>query len=131
MKNIDNAALLTFSAAVIHGRRLGHTLGFPTVNQIPPACAAELPCGVYFSRCNIDGIIFPAVSNLGVKPTVDDSGSLLCETHIFMHDRDLYGRTVTTSLLCFSRGERNFASEAELASQLSSDIANAKEYFGL
>lgn len=124
-------ALFTFTSPVIHGRRLGRTLGFPTINQTPPSSAASLSRGVYYSRCEVDGVSYCAVSNLGVKPTVEDGGALLCETYIFGLDRDIYGVDVKTSLLCFSRAETRFGSEAELASQLSRDIEGAKEYFGL
>ncbi len=124
-------ALFTFTSPVIHGRRLGRTLGFPTINQTPPSSAALLSRGVYYSRCDVDGAVYCAVSNLGVKPTVEDGGAPICETYIFGLDRDIYGADVTTSLLCFSRAETRFESEAELASQLSRDIEGAKEYFGL
>lgn len=120
-----------FSAPVIHGRHLGHTLGVPTVNQIPPESFSELPRGVYFSRCELGGVTYPAVSNLGVKPTVTDDRVLLCETHIFGIDGDLYGQTVTTTLLYHHRPERKFSSVEELSDTLAGDIRAAREYFKL
>ena len=119
-----------FSAPVIHGHHLGHTLGFPTINQTPPASFETLPRGVYFSRCTVDGVSYPAVSNLGVKPTVTDEDTLLCETHILNFDRDLYGQNVTTELIFFRRHECKFESASELGETLARDIRAAKEYFG-
>ena len=121
----------TFCAPVIHGRRLGRKLGFPTINQTPPESFAILPRGVWFSRCEIDGVSYPAVSNLGIKPTVQSDGELICETYIFMDARELYGLHVTTTLIQFRRGEVRFESVDELAKMLAADIAAAKEYFGL
>ncbi len=123
----------SFTSPVIRGRRLGHSLGCPTINQTPPDHFASLLRGVYFSRCRIDGVSYPAVSNLGVKPTVDQDGALICETHIleFPPATELYGRIVTTTLCEFRRGEKKFASERELADALAADIEAAKEYFGL
>lgn len=126
---------MSFTAPVIHGRRLGHTLGVPTVNQTPPEAFASLPRGVYFSRCTLDGVSYPAVSNLGVKPTVSGAGetALLCETHILGLDlgvRDLYGSVITTELCHFRRPEQKFGSLAELSDMLAADVEAAKEFFG-
>lgn len=121
---------LEFTAPVIHGRHLGHALGVPTINQFPPDEFAALPRGVYFSRCELDGATYPAVSNLGVKPTVTEDHTLICETHILGLDRDLYGQNIKTELVFFSRPERKFSSVDELVKTLATDIKAAKEYFG-
>lgn len=123
--------IVEFTAPVIHGRHLGHALGAPTINQLPPEAFAALPRGVYFARCEIDGIAYPAVSNLGVKPTVQDACALICETHILCLRRDLYGQNVRTELVHYRRPEQKFSSVAELSCALEDDIKAAKEYFGL
>ncbi len=120
-----------FTAPVIHGRHLGSSLGVPTINQTPPESFAQLPRGVYFSKVTVDGVSYPAVSNLGVKPTVADCGALLCETHILGTNRNLYGQAVRTEFIFHSRPERKFASVDELREVLRHDIEAAKEFFKL
>lgn len=122
---------MVFTAPVIRGRHLGSSLGVPTINQTPPEPFAKLPRGVYFSKVTVDGISYPAVSNLGVKPTVDDCGVLLCETHILGTTQNLYGKTVKTKLIFHSRPERRFESIDELRDVLQHDIEAAKEFFKL
>lgn len=122
---------MKFKAPVIHGRHLGASLGVPTINQLPPDSFSELPRGVYFSRVTLGGVAYPAVSNLGTKPTVDERGALLCETHILGLTRDLYGQELETELLFFSRPEQKFSSVEELSRALHGDVAAAKEYFKL
>lgn len=103
---------------VVHGRALGRTLGFPTVNQrLDPERA--LPArGVYACRC----LDRPAVCNIGVRPTVDDSQELLCETHIVGFEGDLYGSPLRVTLLRFLRPEMRFDSLDALRAQLALDI---------
>ncbi|MBR6918438.1 MAG: riboflavin biosynthesis protein RibF [Clostridia bacterium] len=113
---------------VAHGRTLGRTLGFPTVNQTFPAEKAILRRGVYFTVTNIDGALFPSVSNFGVRPTVGGHECRL-ETHIMGTDADLYGKTLTVSFLEFRRDETEFPNEASLVCAVSRDKDAAKEYF--
>lgn len=122
---------ITFTAPVVHGRGIGHTLGTPTVNQALPPELTLLPFGVYFSRVTVDGAVFHAVSNVGVKPTVTTDGVPLCETHIIDASLSLYGQSVKTELLCFRRHERHFDSTAALAEAITADTDAAREYFNL
>lgn len=120
---------VTVTAPVLHGRGLGHSLGAPTVNQLLPDHARDLCYGVYFSRCTIGGRTYASVTNVGVKPTVSQSGEPIAETHILDCDADLYGMEACTELLLFRREEKKFSSETELARAIAEDIAAAKEYF--
>ena len=54
---------------VEHGKRLGRTLGFPTVNLHWPEDKIVPPKGVYFSRVRVDGAVYYGISNVGIKPT--------------------------------------------------------------
>lgn len=116
-----------FRSKVLNGRQLGRTLGFPTINQhIPPYM--QLPkFGVYAARVEIFGRSYNGLANVGVKPTVTDSGEILCETYIFDFDEDIYGLDVRTELLKFIREERKFSSEQELKAQVLSDIDKIKQ----
>lgn len=120
---------VTVTAPVMHGRGLGHSLGAPTINQLLPECVGDLRYGVYFSRCTIGGRTYASVTNVGVKPTVSQSGEPVAETHILDCDADLYGMEARTELLLFRRSEKKFSSETELARTIAEDVAAAREYF--
>lgn len=113
---------------VIHGRHLGHKLGFPTINQVPPEEKILPPRGVYASRIHVEGGVYRGVSNLGCKPTVHGEYEGL-ETYLFQCDRDLYGKTAKVELLRFLRPERKFPSVEDLKEQLKCDVKAAEQIF--
>ena len=113
---------------VTHGRHLGNTLGFPTINQNFENGKAVPRHGVYFTETEIDGEIFPSVSNVGVRPTVNGKHVRL-ETHVIDFEGDLYGKNVTVKFKKFCRPEKKFSSEEELKSAVLSDVKNAKYHF--
>ena len=113
---------------IIHGRHLGHALGFPTINQIPPGEKILPPRGVYASRVYVDGECYRGVSNLGCKPTVHGDREGL-ETYLFRCSRDLYGKTARVELLEFLRPERKFSSVEALREQMESDVKAAEQSF--
>ena len=111
---------------VIHGRRIGTGLGFPTINQAYPDNLTELRRGVYVCRVQIDGKTYKAVTNVGVKPTVRGDGVSI-ETHIIGYDGDLYGRDITVSFYRFLRDEIKFDSLEALKKQIEKDRKKAGE----
>lgn len=117
------------SSPVIHGRGLGHKLGAPTINQTLSTELSRLPYGVYFSRVHINGRIYHAVTNVGVKPTVSESGVPVCETHLLDGDFDLYGTFPVTELLFYRRPEQKFGSYEELTAAIHADADAARIYF--
>ncbi|MBE5925227.1 MAG: bifunctional riboflavin kinase/FAD synthetase [Lachnospiraceae bacterium] len=112
---------------VIHGKHLGHTIGFPTINQVIPDNKLIPSFGVYASKVTIDGVTYMAISNLGVKPTVTKERQMGLETHIVDYSGDLYGSFVKTELLFFIRPEEKFGSVEELVCQINDDIKYMKE----
>lgn len=114
---------------VIHGRRIGRTLGSPTINQPFPADFTLPPFGVYASVSRLDGQIFSSVTNVGVKPTVG-SDDVLAETYIQGFDGDLYGRRVQVEFLAFLRPEQKFDSLDALRAQIGRDAADADKVAG-
>ncbi|CAM5204118.1 Riboflavin biosynthesis protein OS=Castellaniella defragrans OX=75697 GN=HNR28_000332 PE=3 SV=1 [Castellaniella defragrans] len=93
------------SGHVIHGQKLGRTLGFPTLNlRVPDPCAAR--SGIYVVQ--VHGLApeaLPGVASLGVRPTVTDHGVLLLETHILDRPVFAYGKLVCVEFLEFLRDE--------------------------
>lgn len=114
---------------VVHGRQLGRTIGFPTVNMVIPPEKLMPQNGVYASRVHIGEETWPSVTNVGSKPTVTDSGMIGAETHIIGYDGDLYGEALTVEFLRFLRPEQKFASVAELQAQMEKDTAYSKVYY--
>lgn len=116
----------SFNSEAVHGRMLGRTLGFPTVNQQYPLRLAIPRYGVYAVRCKIDGNIYGGVANIGVKPTVGIEDLPLCETHLFDYSGDCYGSDVETEFVAFIREEEKFSSLDALRKQVFCDISAAK-----
>lgn len=107
---------------VMHGRKLGHTLGFPTINLVPEKDKLLPPFGVYRSRVRVGERLFPAVTNVGKKPTVGGEEQIGVETHLYDFDGDLYGQEVSVHLLHFHRPEQKFDTLEALKEQIARDI---------
>ena len=117
----------SYDFPVVHGRQLGRTLGFPTLNQRIPESFILPRFGVYASLVDVGGEKYYGVTNVGVKPTVGSEGPV-CET--WMPDyrgRELYGETVSCELHGFVRPERCFPGLRELQEQIFRDRETAKK----
>lgn len=133
--NLEEANLLlgnqpfTVYGEVVHGRRLGSTvLNMPTANQSPPANKFLPPNGVYVSRILHEGKKYYGISNIGVKPTVDDHIEKGVETFIFDFNEDIYGTMLEVQLLYFVRPEQKFESFEDLKEQMSKDADYGRWY---
>ncbi|HZT76006.1 MAG TPA: bifunctional riboflavin kinase/FAD synthetase [Vicinamibacterales bacterium] len=113
---------------VMHGDERGRTIGFPTANL---CTENELlpPHGVYATTARIGGVVYPSVTNVGVRPTVDDSGRTVVETHVFHFDRDVYGATLRIGFVQRLRDERRFESVEALKEQIAADVHRARVLF--
>jgi riboflavin kinase/FMN adenylyltransferase len=113
---------------VIHGRQLGRQIGIPTINMELPAEKLLPPKGVYVASVIIDRKFYAAVTNVGCKPTVNNSNKVGVETHILDYNGDLYGRVLKVSLHHFIRAEQKFPSVEELKAQMEQDIMQSRFY---
>lgn len=107
---------------VIHGAELGRTIGFPTINQIFDKGQLVPKFGVYASSVCIDGYYYRAMTNIGMKPTVNYGGMPLAETHIIDFSGDLYDKNIDTEIMEFIRPEQKFNSVDELKLQIADDM---------
>lgn len=114
---------------VIHGRKLGRTIGVPTTNLIPEEEKLLPPNGVYASKTILEGKEYEGVTNIGFKPTVGADPMRGVETYLFDFDRDIYGKIVEVQLFEMERGEEKYSSIDELKEQMQKDILYAKEFF--
>ena len=97
------------SGEVVHGKALGRKLGVPTANLRLPEGLAVPKFGVYACSCLIDGVRYPAVTNLGTRPTVEGS-NITVEPWILDYSGDLYGRRIILEFHYFLRPEMKFPS---------------------
>lgn len=117
------------SGRVEHGKQLGRTLGFPTMNVAPPAGKILPRFGVYACRLKVGGRWLSGIGNIGVKPTVTKERRVLVEVFAFDFDEDIYGNEITIEFKAFVRPERKFQSVEELKLQVDADICFGREYF--
>lgn len=113
---------------VTEGQHLGNQLGFPTINQPLPQGFAHPRYGVYASCVQFEGETYPAVTNIGVRPTVGTDAPL-AETYIIGFSGDLYGRSPRVYPLAYLRPEQTFSSLEELTAQIEKDAAHAAALF--
>ncbi len=111
---------------VVHGDKLGRTIGFPTAN-IPLADYVRLRHGIYATRTRLcDGREIAGVAYVGRRPTVDLGTEERLEVHLFDFDEDLYGQTLETDLVHFIRGDEKFDSLDAMVEQMDRDKQKAR-----
>ncbi|MES2049713.1 MAG: bifunctional riboflavin kinase/FAD synthetase [Pseudomonadota bacterium] len=117
------------SGHVVHGQKLGRTLGYPTLNL---RVAHHRPAVQGIFIVQVHGLAeqpLPGVASIGVRPTVDDSGRVLLETHVFDYKGDAYGKVVQVEFLEKIRDEEKFIDLPTLTAAIHSDALLAREYF--
>lgn len=124
----DAAALLgkpyTVRAKVKRGKALGRTIGFPTANMLPQELLPRN--GVYKTLVTIDGIEYPALTDVGFRPTAEEEGERRMETYVPHFSGDLYGKELAVSFLKKIRDEKRFENIEALKAQLALDLAEAE-----
>ncbi|TDH38480.1 bifunctional riboflavin kinase/FAD synthetase [Pseudohoeflea suaedae] len=117
----------TISGEVVHGKKLGRTLGYPTANMPVPEETGLAP-GIYAVRLRrADGSLHDGVASFGRRPTVEEPDApLLLETYVFDAAPDLYGEICDVSLFGFLRSEEKFDGLDELVVQMKADDAEAR-----
>lgn len=113
---------------VVNGKKLGRTIGFPTANLLPYDCRKLIPArGVYAVKAMTEGgKTYPAMLNIGLRPTIDDHRGVTIETHIFDYSGDLYGTTLRLEFMERLRDEMKFPSLERLRGQLAEDARKAR-----
>lgn len=133
--NMELAAKLlgrpfTVSGEVYHGKKLGVTLGFPTINQTLDDFSIVPMYGVYATRVLVNGEWCEAVTNVGVRPTVEKTRAYNIETYIIDKDVDLYDQRVAVAFYKMLRPETKFPSIDALREAIKENVLQTKEYFG-
>lgn len=109
-------------ARVIHGKKLGRTIGYPTANlQIDSQDKLIPKKGVYFVSVVVKGNAYYGMMNIGINPTTDTSLDLKIEVNIFDFEEDIYKQTIRINFLSYIREEKKFASIDELKTAIDND----------
>ncbi|MDO4303461.1 MAG: bifunctional riboflavin kinase/FAD synthetase [Bacillota bacterium] len=121
----------SFEGQVEQGNRLGRRLGMPTINLYPREEKLLPPRGVYYSKLLFEGCTYPGITNIGMKPTVNDNHIVSVETYLYDFDRDIYGKKIVTELLQFKRPEHKFQDVEHLKAQMQRDIEEGRRFHEL
>jgi len=130
---VDEAGALlghyyAIEGVVVQGRQRGKGLGFPTAN----VCAEnELvpPAGVYATTVAFDGVAYPAITNIGTRPTFEVGQETVVESHVLDFDQDLYGARLKLGFVQRLRDEKKFETADALKAQIEADRAGARDLF--
>jgi riboflavin kinase/FMN adenylyltransferase len=130
---VDEAGVLlghpyAIDGTVVEGARRGREIGFPTANLDTPN---ELipPHGVYATTVQLESVIHPAITNIGVRPTFGEGERAVIETHVLGFERDLYGASMRLGFVQRLRDERAFDSVDQLRAQIEADRQRARSLF--
>lgn len=126
VKFLGHPHILT--GTVVHGKALGRRLGIPTANLQLPEGLVMPKFGVYACRCLIDGEAYPAVTNVGTRPTVQGQ-SVTVEPWILDYAGDLYGREILLEFHYFIRPEMKFADLEELKAEIHRNAEQTRKFF--
>lgn len=118
------------SGEVLHGKELGRRLGFPTANLALPEGLIAPAYGVYATLVTLpDGSAHPAVTNVGVRPTVHDQLGRLVEAWILDCTAELYGEKIRVEFFTRLRGEKKFDSLEALREEVLRNADETRVYF--
>lgn len=115
------------SGTVVHGNKLGRTIGFPTANVSLDQTVKLLPAiGVYAVRIRVKGTLLDGVMNIGHRPTLQNDENIFVEVFIFDFNEEIYDEEVRIQCFDRLRGEHKFESVDALKNQLNKDVEMAK-----
>ncbi|WP_118950266.1 bifunctional riboflavin kinase/FAD synthetase [Taibaiella helva] len=118
----------SFSAMVVHGDKIGRTIGYPTANLQPVYPDILVPgIGIYAVGVTWKGKQYKGMMSIGYRPTVTEEKKITCEVNILDFNEDLYGQVLTIQFLHYIRGEEKFASLDALKEQIARDEVRTRE----
>ena len=134
--DIESAAKMlgrnySFSGVSVKGRGAGREIGFPTIN-IKTDESKILPQGVFVAAVKINNVLYPAVLNIGRRPTFNAGSEIVPEAHILGAFRKLKRPVkAEVTLLKKIRAEKKFSSVSFLVKAIKKDISKANRHFGI
>ncbi len=122
----------TFSLVgiVVKGNQLGGSVfQMPTANVVWPNHKITLPFGVYYTVAKVKGHLIMGLTNVGVKPTIEENSAVLAETYLYQFNDDIYGEEVEVFFYEFKREECKFENFDALKKQLIQDMEDGKRFW--
>ena len=132
--DLDHARALlghayAISGHVVHGQKLGRTIGYPTMN-IRVAHKRPALAGIFVVQVHgLGPQPLAGVASIGVRPTVDDSGRVLLETYLFDYAEQCYGKVIRVEFLKKLRNEERFIDLLTLTAAIDRDADQARAWF--
>lgn len=117
----------SFAGVVARGKQLGRRFGMPTMNQYPDAEKILPPFGVYYSKILYKDKWYNGITNIGIRPTLEDGEHVSVESYLYDFDEEIYGQEIVTSLTGFKRPEMRFDSIDALKAQIGQDIEDGRK----
>ena len=121
---------LTLSGHIIHGEKLGRTIGVPTINiKMPERLALQ---GIYATSVQLQSApekTIQGAASIGVRPSVKTNGQCWCEVHLFDFNQEIYGQIACVTLHQKIRDEAKFDDFDELLKAIQNDIAQCRAFF--
>lgn len=133
--NVDDAneylgRPFTLKGQVVHGDKIGRTIGYPTANIKVPEEKLVPKSGVYHGKVFVDGEEFVGMMNIGTRPTVSGVDNRI-EIHVLDFDEGLYDKTIVFSFQGRLRDELTFNSKEALKKQIQLDEKTCRDYYHL
>lgn len=126
-KYLEQPYFLT--GAVVSGKKIGRTLGYPTANlQLKESYKLVPKNGVYITSSVINGNVVHGITNIGTNPTVQSAGEQTIETYYLDFNKDLYGEQLVLQFHKRLRSEQKFDTMDQLVQAMNGDAQNARNY---
>jgi riboflavin kinase/FMN adenylyltransferase len=117
----------SYKASVVHGDKIGRTIGYPTANLKPVFNDILIPgIGIYAVMVDWNNTLYKGMMSIGYRPTVTDEKIITAEVNILDFNEDLYGQTLTIFFVQYIRGEEKFDSLEALKHQIALDEMNTR-----
>lgn len=115
----------SYTGKVVHGQGFGHKMGYPTANiEVGEEFKLIGKAGVYATYVELDGILYPSMTYIGSRPTLEDNRPQSIETHIFNFSENLYGKVLKLRFVEFVRADKKFSDTDTLKHQIDVDKLN-------
>lgn len=126
---MERQPLLSIEGKIVHGKGKGKTVGMPTANLKWKKFVDIPDLGVYASKIQIDDKWYMGVTNVGLRPSVDNENNITIETFILDFDHDIYGYFVKLELYVYIRGTIKMESLNDVQRQVEKDSDFARKFF--
>ncbi len=117
------------SGKILHGRKVGTRIGYPTINLKISEKISVPSFGVYATETLVKGNKYHSITNIGIRPTFYTNSEITMETNLFDYSENLYEENAEIFFYKKIRGEKKFSSPEELTVQISKDVAEVRRFF--